>query len=631
MGKSKYLFNLCWQRFTQVGVYTVAFTVALFAAYYLRFDIRNELSAHFLPWIPYNLLWILPLKLFCMALFGSYREALSYFRMPDLVKVVTSNLVASIIILYVAYSYADKELPLGVVLPTRGIVLIDFVLSIGSICSARIGLRMLRESGLRGSVDKKSARRLAIIGAGDLGARLAADYLSRPGLGKKPVVFIDDDPAKKGEYIHGILVAGGVADIAQIRNRYLIQDTVVAINHAPVTRLREIMSQVSEQGLPVEIMPSFDDFVSGAVRATRVRPVDIEDLLGREAVELDTKGIRELVRDRIVMVTGGGGSIGSELCRQIASLGAARLLVVEQCEVQLFQIEQNLIELGYRNAVVPIIGDVLDEARMRQVFERHRPQLVFHAAAHKHVPMMERQPIEAIRNNAFGTRCIADLAGEFGAERFVLISTDKAINPTNVMGATKRLAELYVQAKQGASGSGATRYMAVRFGNVLGSSGSVIPTFKRQLEQGGPLTVTHPDVTRYFMTIPEAVGLVLQCAKQGNGGEIFVLDMGKPVRIADLARQMIELSGFTPDIDIRIEFTGLCPGEKLYEELQHGGEQHQSTEHPRIMRFVSQPARIEAVRDWYASLAKDIFRKDSHALKREIQAIIPEYVPFFND
>jgi FlaA1/EpsC-like NDP-sugar epimerase len=331
----------------------------------------------------------------------------------------------------------------------------------------------------------------------------------------------------------------------------------------------------------------------------------------------------------VVMITGAGGSIGSELCRQIAPFNPKRLLLVEQSEVQMFQIEQELMGLGHGGIILPLIADILDEARVRQIMERFQPAVIFHAAAHKHVPMMEQQPAEAIKNNTLGTARLAELAHEYKVDRFVMISTDKAVNPTSVMGATKRLAEIFVQALHAAN-HGQTKYMAVRFGNVLGSSGSVIPTFQKKIAAGGPVKVTHPEVMRYFMTIPEAVGLVLQSGAQGEGGEIFVLDMGEPVKIVDLARQLIELNGLRPDEDIEIEYVGLRPGEKLFEELSHQGENIKPTNHPKIMRFVAQPLALDEVRRTLQELTLDMHQLEPGQLKLRIKKAVPEYQPYFS-
>jgi FlaA1/EpsC-like NDP-sugar epimerase len=382
---------------------------------------------------------------------------------------------------------------------------------------------------------------------------------------------------------------------------------------------------IQKSRLKFTTVPSLDQLATGKV-LSQLREVNIEDLLGRETVELEKHTIRGYLENRVVMVTGAGGSIGQELCRQIADFQPLQILLVEQCEVQLFQIEQELIELGHGPIIQPLIADILDRPRMEQIFNQFCPSVVFHAAAHKHVPMMERQPVEAIKNNTLGSAQLAEMASEHGIERFVMISTDKAINPTNVMGATKRLAELFVQALQN-SGSNCTKFMAVRFGNVLGSSGSVIPTFKRQIAAGGPVKVTHPEVTRFFMTIPEAVGLVLQSGAQGLGGEIFILDMGQPIKVADLARQLIELSGLRPDEDIAIQYVGLRPGEKLYEELRHHAEDLAPTQHPKILRLQSEPLSFEKIQKRLRELQGCLHTLPANELKILLKQEIPEYQP----
>jgi FlaA1/EpsC-like NDP-sugar epimerase len=344
-------------------------------------------------------------------------------------------------------------------------------------------------------------------------------------------------------------------------------------------------------------------------------------------VLLDQAGIRSLIRDQIVVVTGAGGSIGSELCRQILNHAPRSLILIDRSEVQLFQIEQELIERGARGVIVALVADVVDTVRIREILQRHRPDALFHAAAHKHVPMMESQPGEAIRNNSLGTANLARLAHECGVGRFVLISTDKAINPTNVMGASKRLAEIFLQAFSAANPT-PTRFIAVRFGNVLGSSGSVVPIFQKQIAAGGPITVTHPEVTRYFMTIPEAVGLVLQAGALGQGGEIFVLDMGEPVKIVDLATKMIELSGYRAGEDIEIQFSGLRPGEKLFEELSHHKEKLTETGHPKIFRFVCQPPDLLQVEAFLSGIQLQLNNAEPSEIKLSIQLFVPEYRPY---
>ncbi len=611
-----------------MAIYAGLFALSLYASYLARFMERGNYSLKEVATaVLTHIIWIIPLKLGWLFVFGHFRSMIGYFRLPDMLRVIYGLTFASLVML-IAYSLVSSGSFTILGPPPRSIIFVDYVLSIYSVCGLRIGIRIYRERYMRGPVGENPRKnlRIAIVGAGDVGSAVAADMLARPGLGRRPVIFLDDNMGKRGRQIHGITIDGPVENLAAIKAKVDFDELLIAVGATPAKRVSEIVALCQANAVKCEIVPSLLELASGQVRASRVRPVEIEDLLGREAVQLDSANIREMIAGKVVMVTGAGGSIGSELCRQIASHAPARLVLLEQSEVQLFQIEQNLIDLGFSGVITPVVADILDRDRMRHVFSNKRPSIVFHAAAHKHVFLMERQPWEAVRNNSLGTATLADLASEFGVSRFVLISTDKAINPTNVMGASKRLAEIYLQARH-ASGGNKTCFAAVRFGNVLGSSGSVVPIFKKQIAAGGPVKVTHPDVTRYFMTIPEAVGLVLQCATQASGGEIFVLDMGKPMKIVDLARQMIELSGFRPDVDIPIEFVGLRAGEKLFEELQHSDERHQPTAHPRIMRFCSEPRPLTEVRGNLDHLTSDIYRLSANEVKSGLNRLIPEYVP----
>jgi FlaA1/EpsC-like NDP-sugar epimerase len=465
---------------------------------------------------------------------------------------------------------------------------------------------------------------VGILGAGDAGALLAKELTLKPGYGLTPIAFFDDDKRKWNSRVHDIPVLGPPEELPDVMAKLDIQEAIIAMPSAPARRIGEIVNLLRQARLPCKTIPSLDQLALGQVRVSQLRNVEIQDLLGREKVELETENIRLALQDRIVLVTGAGGSIGSELCRQIATYHCKHLLLLDRSEPNLFQIEQELIQLEHGQMIIPLVGDIQDRARMEEIFARFRPEVVFHAAAHKHVPMMEHQPGEAIQNNSLGTALLADVALEFGVDRFILISTDKAINPSSVMGATKRLAEIYVQALYAAHPD-QTKFMAVRFGNVLGSSGSVIPVFHRQIAEGGPVKVTHPDMTRYFMTIPEASMLVLQSAMQGTGGEIFVLDMGNPVKIVDLARQMIELSGLKPDEDIRIEFTGVRPGEKLFEEVTRKGENFAPTNHPKIFRFLSQPADLPQFRKTLQSLRDNLHQREADELKLMLKAALPDY------
>ncbi|AOS45005.1 UDP-N-acetyl-alpha-D-glucosamine C6 dehydratase [Lacunisphaera limnophila] len=653
-----------------VCAYVAVLTVSFYLAYELRFDfaLPAEFQVERLRLLPYAV----AVKFLGLVLLRQMGSMLRYFSIPDLIRVTTAMAVSSALLIAPRLlGQADYVFP-------RGVLLIDLLLSVVGLCAFRIGLRVYQERGIAGQAGAgHRVQEIVIVGAGDTGASLAKELLSKPARGLKPVAFLDDDPDKRGRLVHGIPVLGRPDDFS--RDRFPeVHTVVVAMPSAAQRRVKEIVLRLVQLGCKVEIIPAIEDLASGRAKASHLRAVEVEDLLGRDAVSLDTTAIRRFVENKVVMVTGAGGSIGAELCRQIARLNPQRLLMVEQSEVSLFQIEQEMNELGMGAISTPLVGSILDQVRMNDIFSRFRPQVVFHAAAHKHVYMMERQPSEAVRNNSIGTRLLGEIAAAFKTEAFVLISTDKAINPTNVMGASKRLAEIHLQALQarllkaeaGAqraevmtvqsapvtreagfavaaksgprrepvrAGSGdlgpageavSTKFMAVRFGNVLGSSGSVVPIFRKQIAAGGPVTVTHPDVTRYFMTIPEAVGLVMQAAVMGKGGEIFVLDMGQPVKIADLARQMIELSGLAVGDDIEIKFTGLKPGEKLYEELQHQDERHLPTEHPRVMRFVPSGDATAASAQAIDQLEPILYTVSPNPIKEQIKSIIPEYTPY---
>ena len=607
-----------WRLSLLAGLYFGALTSAGVLSLLLRFDfvVPQEYLPTLIGWV-----FVAGAKLLFLAWFGQFYGLLSYFSVPDFKRIVYAMGCAAAVLLGVRLMMSTM-----VFAPPRGVILTDFVISVAALTILRLVFRRIREAASDGSAPT-SLRRVAIIGAGDVGARLALELEAKRGLGLTPVAFFDDDAAKHGSSIHGIPVIGPPERLLVEKDRLGIQKLIIAMPSASARRMGEVLSAVRAVGLRAETVPSTAQLASGHLRVSQLREVEIEDLLGRDPVKLDTDNIRILIAGRVVMVTGAGGSIGSELCRQIAAFTPERLLLVDQSEVQLFPIEQELIELGHGPMVMPLVADILDQPRMRQLFARFRPQVVFHAAAHKHVPMMEAQPGEALKNNSVGTAGLADVALEFGVDRFVMISTDKAINPTSVMGASKRLAEIYVQSLHAANPD-RTKFMAVRFGNVLGSSGSVVPIFKKQIAAGGPVKVTHPEVTRYFMTIPEAVGLVLQSAVLGDGGEIFVLDMGQPVKIVDLARQLIELSGLRPEIDIEIQFTGLRPGEKMFEEIALANENHTPTAHPKVMRFVAQPLPYAEARRIMDTFRERAVAGDAAELKQLLKQAVPEYRPY---
>lgn len=603
-----------------VCIYSGIFAVSLWLGYLLRFDfvIPEGFQAQYLAALPL----VIALKLLMMFLLGQFGILLSYFRLPDLYRITLSLLVSSIILVQ-AWYLVD-----GLPLPPRSVILADFIFSLFLTTGFRMSLRIYRERYQRESTQHRKQKRVAIIGAGMTGSNLAYNLMSRSGSGLRPVVFLDDDKAKWNHKVHGVPIMGSATDLETAKENFSIEGVIISMSSATARRILEITERANALGLSTDIVPSMTDLATGQVRATRVRPVEIEDLLGREPVDLDTDDIRSLIQGKVVMVTGAGGSIGSELCRQIFGNNPSRLIMVERCEVQLYTIEMEIRGGRITNGnLLSLVADVCDTERMNDILARYSPDIIFHAAAHKHVPMMEHQPAEALKNNTYGTRQLAKLARKHNVERFVLVSTDKAINPTNVMGASKRLAEIFIQSLN-EEDPGSTRFMAVRFGNVLGSSGSVVPLFRTQIAEGGPVTVTHPDVIRYFMTIPEASGLVLQCATLGTGGEIYVLDMGKPIKIVDLARRMIQLSGYEPERDIEISYVGLRPGEKLFEELQHVGEEYSPTNHSRILRFTGTPYPIDGVEAFLGNLESRMNAMDVDKLKQEIKGFVPEYSPY---
>jgi FlaA1/EpsC-like NDP-sugar epimerase len=602
-----------------LAAYATILFVSLLVALLLRFDfdVAPEFWARFWK----TSVWLVPLKLMALGFFRQFRSLLTYFSLPDARHIAGAMGVSALVALGVWLAEGGRD-----VVP-RGVLVSDMVISFLGLSGFRAALRAYREKLAiqPGSASPKARRhRTAIVGAGASGAALLRDIHGRQGLGLEVVCFLDDDRSKIGSTLHGTRVLGPLRRLAAVARELDLHKIIIAMPSAKPSLIKQIVEQANAAGMDHDILPSVAQLLQRQVTVSHLRRVDPEDLLGREAVALDHAGIAALLKDRTVMVTGAGGSIGGELCRQIAGQMPRKLILVERAEPALFSIEQELTKSYPYVETVPSAISVCDEAGMEELFVRHRPAIVFHAAAHKHVPLMEQQPAEALRNNAAGTEITARLAARHTAEKFVLVSSDKAVNPTNVMGATKRLAEKIIEEYQASEGPHCA-FAAVRFGNVLGSSGSVVPTFRRQIAEGGPVTVTHPEVTRFFMSIPEAVGLILQCAWQARGGEIFVLDMGEPVKIVDLARQMIELSGFKPDEDITISFIGLRPGEKLYEEPIHEMENVELTSHPKVRCLAN--SRGCGSGGLLAELAA--FRgegyPDADRIKAWLAARIPEY------
>ncbi len=588
--------------------------VAWIGAFLLRFNFSWP--------VPYEdhlligLLALIPAHALICLWAGLYRGLWIFASLPDLKRVLRAVAMSSLAMLAFVAFYRD---PFGT---PRSIVVLYPMILVAWMAGGRVAYRMFKEHRLYGGLNAEG-KPVVIVGAGRGGAMLVRELDRVPDW--RVVGLVDDDPAKWGREVLGRPVFGAIDTLPQTLAEEKARHVILAIPSASSVVRRRATDLAAKAGAHVFTIPGVEDLLSGRVAVSSIRPVEIDDLLGRESVEIDSAHVSAMLAGRTVLVTGAGGSIGSELCRQLARFAPQKLVLLEQSEFALYTLEQWFTVNRPDTPIVPLAGDVKDAARIDEVFAAHRPQVVFHAAAYKHVPLMEvGNAWQAARNNVLGTLRVAECARRHGAERFVLISTDKAVNPTNVMGATKRLAEMACQALQ--TEGGRTQFEMVRFGNVLGSTGSVIPKFQAQIARGGPVTVTHPEITRYFMSIPEAAQLVLQAATMGEGGEIFVLDMGEPVRIVDLARNMIRLSGFGED-EIRIEFTGLRPGEKLYEELLADTEHTLATPHPKL-RIARSRAALDGIlaelRDWLGQAGPVSDDEVRAALGRWV----PEYVPY---
>ena len=545
-----------------------------------------------------------------------YTRIWRYAGMREMVAVLIATTLGAGLF-YTGMYVFDKSLP-------RSIYLISWILSTGVIGIGRMVLHYIAmRYGGKQSTDADMVNTL-IIGAGDAGATIAREIERYHKRSRKVIGFIDDDEAKFNRLMGGVRILGNRHDIPSIVKENKVKEIIIAMPSVTRNEIRNIMEICSPLKCKVNTLPGMYQLLDDEVLVSHLHPVSIEDLLERDEVRLDMDIVEHYIRDKVVLVTGAGGSIGSEICRQIMRVGPKMLLLLGHGENSIYLINQELKNIYKDGPIIPIIADIRDKQQLEQIFTQYNPQVVFHAAAHKHVPLMEIQPMAAVLNNIYGTRNVADVAGRHGVERFVMISTDKAVNPTSVMGATKRVAEKVIISMNDTYD---TKYITVRFGNVLGSRGSVIPLFKKQIEAGGPVTVTDPEMTRYFMTIPEASQLVLQAGAMGKGGEVFLLDMGEPVKIIDLARNMIRLSGLEPDKDIHIKITGLRPGEKKYEELLTSEEGTNRTNHTKIFE-----AALDTVdRDW---LIEKISTFDSCETDMDVigvlQDIIPTYTPNHN-
>lgn len=610
LGRLKH--SLRTRRIVIAGFQALLIIISYYTAFILRLDFGLDPRSRRLFWT--SLPWVLAIKLITFGWFGLFRGWWRYVGMSDLADITKASLASSAL-LYVAFWLGFWPRP-GY---PRSVLLIDTILTILCIGGARFAVRAYTETVRTCAARKETL----VVGAGVAGSTVMRELIQNPDLDYKPIGFVDDDMTKRGIKIHGRPVLGRTDEIGSVIARGGVKCVLIAIPSAKGKKIDEIVSKCSQSRVEFKILNGIGKRIDSQSRISQLREVRLEDLLGRPPVRLDLRNIESNLQARPVLITGAGGSIGSELARQISSFRPKRLVLLERSESDLFRLCCELQRRFPKLDQIPVVGDILDVGLLREVFAIHRPHSVFHAAAYKHVPMMETNCFQAVTNNIFGTYNVALVARQFEAEQFVMISTDKAVKPTNIMGVSKRVAELIILGLQHVR----TRFVAVRFGNVLGSNGSVLPIFEEQIRRGGPVTVTHPDAKRYFMSIPEAVQLVLQASTMGHGGEIFILEMGEDIRIDDLARNVIRLAGLEPDKDINIVYTGLRPGEKLVEELQLHDEGLMATSHEKIRVLQSGPVNFLQVREWLDELSSLVESRNIHSLIKTLRSLVPEYAP----
>ena len=601
-----------YRRVVVLGAHVLLWALAYVGAFLLRFDF-NVPNA----WLqPEYALWLLPLMLLrtvAYARFGLFHGIWKYTGQRDLESLVAATALST-------GGFALLVLATGITPFPRSVFLVEPMLSLAMAAGLRFGVRTVAQAARRIEAGQER-RRLLLVGAGDAGEAILREIMrSMPNV--SCVGILDDDAHKHRMSIHGVDVLGSIETAREHIERLQVSEVLIAVPSASGKEMRRIVDHVTVTGVHVRTVPGLEHLVDGKVNISQIREVNIEDLLGRDPVELDTRQISDMVRNEVVLVTGAGGSIGSELCRQAAKFRPRAVVLVEQAENALYHVHGELKRRFPEVEFLPRIADITDRQRLDVIFRETEPGLVLHAAAHKHVPMMEWNPGEAVKNNVGGTMQVADAAHDHNVSRFVMISTDKAVNPTSVMGCTKRVAELYVQSQAERS---TTSFVTVRFGNVLGSNGSVIPLFRKQIQAGGPVTVTHPEMQRYFMTIPEASQLVLQAGAMGNSGEIYVLDMGEPVRITTLAEDLIRLSGLQPGRDIEIVYTGMRPGEKLFEELSVDGENADKTTHPKIYVGKGHARAFSTMREQVGQLVAMGDIGDPETVRGMLKRVVPRY------
>lgn len=611
----------------------ILLTGSMFLAYSIRFDfVLPQLhSAMLFKLLPI----VLIVKIGCFYFFDLYRGMWRYTSIADLLNIIKASSVSSLVIICLILFSHSRFIGFS-----RSVFVMDWCITILMISGYRLCIRLYFEhmSGdITSSIPtrqvltmffKKMAetKKLLIIGAGNGGEKIYREIHNNDQLRYTVIGFLDDDLAKVGRKIHGVPVLGSINDIKRISKKVNADEALIAIPSATSGQMRNILAYCRESGIKFKTIPGIGELINGKVTVNAIREVDYRDLLGREVIRLDEVKIGSYLKEQCVMVTGAGGSIGSELCRQICRFRPHRIVMVERAESPLHEINVELNQDFGDIKTIPVLADIQDKAQLEKVFKTYQPQTVFHAAAYKHVPMLEMQPWKAVDNNIQGTANLVEITNKYNVGRFVFVSTDKAVRPANVMGASKRIAEMLIQSQNGC-GLSQTKFMTVRFGNVVGSVGSVIPHFKKQIKKGGPVTVTHPDMTRFFMTIPEACQLILQAGAMGKGGEIFLLDMGTSIKIDDMAKDLIRLSGFEPEEDIKIEYIGLRPGEKLFEELIIEGEDVVPTSHEKIMVLKGMDCNLQLLNGNIHKLIQIAKEQKIETIKGKLQEIVPEYRP----
>ena len=619
MEKKKVNYQLLIRRVCLIILDILCIIAASFLALLTRFEFDfHQIPPEFLKVIYEYGPFIIVVTLIIFTFFHVYSSLWEYAGIEEVFSLIAACLLSAVAKI-VVISFTWSTMP-------RSWYVLDTMYLMILIGTTRVSYRLIRLRRKNRKFPWAKRKKVMIIGGGEAGRTLITEIQNSKYLDQKVACIIDDDPKKIGRYIKGIKVVGNRDSIKKNVKRYNIQQIILTIPSVNSARIRPIVEICQDTNCELMILPGVYQLVTGEVKASKLRPVKIEDLLGRDEVHINLNEIMDYVSGKVIMVTGGGGSIGSELCRQIAEHSPKQLIIFDIYENNAYDIQQELVRKHPELDLVVLIGSVRDENRIDSIFEQYHPEIIYHAAAHKHVPLMEDSPNEAIKNNVLGTYNMVRMADKWNVKRFVQISTDKAVNPTNIMGASKRICEMIIQTYNKESN---TEYVAVRFGNVLGSNGSVIPLFKKQIAEGGPVTVTHPEIIRYFMTIPEAVSLVLQAGAYAKGGEIFVLDMGDPVKILDLAKNMIRLSGYKVDQDIKIEFTGLRPGEKLFEELLM--DEEGMTDTPNKLIHIGHPIDVDEVKLFHAlRVLEQAAQSETDDMRLIVESIVPTYHPKLN-